>query len=425
MTPIRIDDDGAPHLTYERRTLPCGLDVIVHRDDSAPMACASVWYRVGSSDERADRTGLAHLFEHLFKNSLHLPAKHYELLRAAGANEANASTGPDRTAYHEVVPSNELALALWNESDRMGFFRIDAERLALQQAVVRSERRQRYEDVPYGPERFALALALYPDGHPHRHLTIGTHEHLQAATASDIEGFYRTWYVPANATLVLAGDLDGDADALVDRYFGTFPASARPARPDPAMPRLTAPVIAEVDDRFATLSRIHRAWHAPAAFADGEAELDVLTAAWSAAGTGALWQRLVYDTQLAQRVSAWNSTSRLGGEVHVVVDLRPGADPARVRAILDDVCARPIDDVQIRRAITRREAGSMWALTSLAKRAQLLQRYALYTGDPDGLAGELALFRKLTVTSIDDVRRTWLRPEAMVEIATTPRSGTA
>jgi len=160
-----------PTIPYTRRTLPCGLDVIVHRDNTAPQVCTAVWYRVGSSDERADRTGFAHLFEHLFKNSEHMPSHHYDVLRRAGASEANASTGTDRTAYHEVVPANELPLALWLEADRMGYFwpGMTSDRLAVQQSVVRAERRQRYEAVPYGPERFACALALYPDGHPLRH----------------------------------------------------------------------------------------------------------------------------------------------------------------------------------------------------------------------------------------------------------------
>src|SRR4029079_7934061 len=169
-----------------------------------------------------------------------------------------------------------------------------AERLTAQQAVVRAERRQRYEDVPYGPERFAVALALYPEGHPLRHLTIGRHDDIQAATVDDVLAFYRTWYVPANATLVIAGDVGEPAelDALIDRYFASFPASQRPVRPAPA---LAAPAgdgaRARVVDRFAALGRIHRAWLGPIAFGDGEPELDVVTAAWTAVGTGAIWRR--------------------------------------------------------------------------------------------------------------------------------------
>jgi zinc protease len=415
-----------PRLATRRRTLPCGLDVIVHEDATIPQVIVSVWYRVGSSDERPDRTGFAHLFEHLFKSPPHrLGGHHYEVLRRAGATDANASTSADRTAYHEIVPPHQLALALWIESDRMGYFapHFDAERLVTQQAVVRAERRQRYEDVPYGVERFATSEALYPEGHPLRHLVIGRHADIAAATVDDVLAFYRTWYVPANATLVIAGDVTPDVDALVDRYFGGFPPSVRPARPQPPLPAF-APVSRRVDDPFATLARIHRAWHGPAAFAADEADLDVLAAAWSAAGTGALWRRLVYDAPLAQRVSAWTASGRLGGELHVAVDLRTGADPAAVRAILDEECARGPDERAVRRVVVRREANIVWALTQLARRAHYLQRSVLYTGEPDGLARELAGYRRVTPDSVEHARARWVTP-GMVEVETTARATAA
>jgi predicted Zn-dependent peptidase len=421
--PITFADAGSPHLTCDRRTLPCGLDVVVHRDDSSPQVCTSVWYRVGSSDERPDRTGFAHLFEHLFKNSAHMPAHHYDVLRRAGASDANASTSPDRTAYHEVVPSNELALALWLESDRMGYFLpgLTPERLAMQQSVVRAERRTRYEIVPYGPERFALSLAMFPEGHPERHLTIGLHDHIQSATFDDVVDFYKTWYVPANATLVIAGDLDpAETHALVDRYFGSFPLSQRPHRPEYPIPTIAGPVRTEVTDPYAALRRLHRAWHGPIAFHPDEPELDILTGAWSAVGTGALWRRLVYDTQLAQRVSCYTSNGRLGGEVHISIDLKSGADPDKVRHILDDECARTVDENAIARQVTRREAAAIWSLSGLSRRANLLQRYALYTENPDGLAADLARYRAVTPASIEAAIARWLSPSRMVEIETVP-----
>jgi predicted Zn-dependent peptidase len=421
--PILFADDASPHLAAHRSRLPCGLDVVVHPDPSVPQVCVSVWYRVGSSDETPDRTGFAHLFEHLFKNSEHMPAHHYEVLRRVGASEANASTSADRTAYYEVVPANQLPLALWLESDRMGYFLpgMEAERLAQQQAVVRAERRQRYEDVPYGPERFALAAALYPEGHPARHLTIGLHEHIQAATPSDVIAFYRTWYVPANATLVIAGDVDLDETrALVDQYFGSFPPSTRPTRPVPSLPPVAGPIREQVRDKFAALTRVHRAWHGPLAYAADEPELDILSSAWCAVGTGSLWRRLVYETQLAQRVSAWTLNGRIGGELHVAIDLRTGSDPDAVRAILDEECARGIDAASIGRQVTRREASSIWALSSLSRRANLIQRYMLYTDNPDGLAADLARYRAVTPASIDTAIKRWLSPDRMVEVETVP-----
>ena len=418
-------EHGLPRFELDRWTLPCGLEVILDRDPSVPQVCASIWYRAGSSDERPELTGLAHLFEHLFKNSEHMPAHHYEVLRKAGASDANASTSADRTTYHEVLPSNELALALWLESDRMGYFLpgLTQERLSVQQSVVRTERRQRYEVRPYSAETFELALAMYPEGHPHRHLTIGLHEHIQAATLADVEHWYRTWYVPANATLVISGDVTrSEAHAMVDRYFGSFPASRRPERPQPALDKPAARTW-EVADRYAALTRIHRAWLGPRAFDPDEAPLDLLTQAWCAVGTGALWRRLVYETELAQRVSAWQQNTRLCGEVHVTVDLRTGADPAAVRAILDEECARGIDDASIARAVTRREAATIWSLTGLARRAQTLQRFALYTDEPDGLGAELAGYRAVTPAAIDAAIARWLSPAHLLELTTVPASG--
>lgn len=418
-------DRDAPHLATRTRTLPCGLDVVVHADPSSPQIAVSVWYRVGSADERADRTGFAHLFEHLFKSSPErLGGHHYEVLRRAGSSEANASTSADRTAYHEILPAHQLELALWLESERMGYFArdFDRERLTTQQSVVRAERRQRYEDVAYGAERFAVAHALYPEGHPLRHLTIGRHDDIQAATVEDVLAFYRTWYVPANATLVVAGDVPEDVDALVDRYFASFPASHRPARA-PAPPLTVAPTANRVADRFAALGRIHRAWLGPAAFGDDEPELDVLTAAWTATGTGAIWRRLVYETQLAQRVSAWTTAGRLGGEVHVAIDLRSGTDPAAVRAILDEECGSGIDERAIDRAVTRREAGTIWGLTALARRVSLIQRHMLYCHQPDRLAAELARLRSVTPDGVRGALERWLDPARMVEVETVASGG--
>ncbi|HEU4726264.1 MAG TPA: pitrilysin family protein [Kofleriaceae bacterium] len=421
LAPATVVFDGeAPRLATRSRTLRCGLDVVIHPDPSAPQACVSVWYRVGSSDERTDRTGFAHLFEHLFKSSPErLGGHHYEILRRAGSTEANASTSADRTAYHEVVPAHQLELALWLESERMGYFArdFDRERLATQQSVVRAERRQRHEDVPYGAERFAVALGLYPEGHPLRHLTIGRHDDIQAATVDDVIAFYRTWYVPANATLVIAGDVPHDVDALVDRYFGSFPPSRRPVRTIPPV-HVPGGAPARIVDRFAALGRVHRAWLGPPAFGDDEPELDVITTAWTAVGTGAIWRRLVYETQLAQRVSAWTTNGRLGGEVHVAVDLRTGADPDRVRAILDEECRAAIDERAIDRAVTRREASAIWSLTGLPRRASLIQRHMLYRHEPDGLASDLARYRAVSPETIRGALARWLDPARRVEVET-------
>ncbi|HEY5922007.1 MAG TPA: hypothetical protein VIV11_10075, partial [Kofleriaceae bacterium] len=210
------------------------------------------------------------------------------------------------------------------------------------------------------------------------------------------------------------------ARALVDQYFGSFPPSTRPTRPMPITPPVVGPIRAQLHDKFAALRRIHRVWHGPLAFATDEPELDVLSSAWCAVGTGALWRKLVYETQLAQRVSAWTLNGRIGGEYHVAVDLRTGADPDAVRKILDEECARGVDLDSIARQVTRREASAIWSLSSLSRRANLLQRYALYTEEPDGLAADLARYRLVTPAAIDAAMKRWLAPERMVEIETVP-----
>jgi hypothetical protein len=279
MSPIAVQfDGGAPVLDVERRRLACGLEVVLHREPTALNVAVHVHYRVGSSDEAPGRTGVAHLFEHLFKNSAHLAGQnHYELLREVGGS-GNASTGSDATNYHAVVPPDALALALWIESDRMGYLLpgLDEVRLAKQIDVVRAERRQRYENAAYGRERFATAEALYPEGHPHRHLTIGTHADIAATTLAELQAWYRTWYVPANAVLAIAGAIDLDeAWTLVERYFGSFPVSARPPRanPAPAAPRATELV---VDDPRAALARVRHAWLGPPRGHEDEWSLAVL-----------------------------------------------------------------------------------------------------------------------------------------------------
>jgi predicted Zn-dependent peptidase len=419
--------DGDPELVVTQWREPCGLDVIVHADHTVPRVACHVWYRVGSSDEGAGSSGFAHLYEHLFKESVHLAGqRHYELLRRAGATNANASTSADRTDYHETVPAEALDLALWLEADRMGYFlpALTQARLDGQKAVVRSERRERYEDAAFGAERFAIAAAMFPDGHPSRYLTIGRHADIEAATLERVGDFYRTWYVPANAILVLAGDVDLDAArAAVGRWFGSFPRSVRPTRPTPTAPPITAPILQRVDDRFAAVARIHRVWHGPHHGHADEFALDALVYGLVAPGSGRLWRRLIQDQRLAHRVSAWCEAGRLGGAVHVVVDAPAGADGAAIRAILDDELARArteFDPAVVARVRRRAEAGVIWRLEGLERRAAQLARTMLYHERPDGIAAELAAVRAINADAVVAATRTWLAADAMVEIETVP-----
>src|SRR3569623_249951 len=261
----RAHADGDPHIEVEKYKLPNGLEVILAPDQSVPLVAVNVWYHVGSGDEVPGRSGFAHLFEHMmFQGSKNTgPDAHFKILRQIGASDVNGTTNTDRTNYFEVVPSNQLETALWLESDRMGHLLdvLDKKELENQIDVVRNERRQNYDNQAYRKALFALYEAMYPEGHPFRHTTIGLHEDLVAASVDDVKGFFRTWYVPANATLVLAGDFEtADAQKLVEKWFGSYPASVQPT-----MVRVAAPPVAAkevtVDDSFAKLRQVTFAWH--------------------------------------------------------------------------------------------------------------------------------------------------------------------
>jgi zinc protease len=422
--------DGGPRLAVHRFALASGLDVAIHPDPTATLVAVSVWYRVGSTDEGAGTSGFAHLYEHLFKNSVHLRGRHhYDVLREGGAVAANASTSPDRTAYYEVVPPSALDLALWLESDRMGYFlpALAPGPLDTQKRVVRNERRQRYENAAYGAERFAIAEALYPEGHPQRYLTIGRHEDIEASTLEQVADFYRTWYVPANAQLVVSGAVDpGVAEAAVRRWFGSFPASSRPVRPSAVAPLPAAPIALRLEDRFAAIARLHRVWPAPAQGNADQESLEMTASALVSTGTGRLWRRLVHAAPLAVRVSAWCSANRLGGEWHVTVDLRAGVDPDVVRAVLDEELAAvrdgAIGERELARCKRRREAAALWRLESVANRSGLIQRGLLHDDDPQALVRDLARDAAVTPDTVRAAALRWLDPTRMIEVETIPRA---
>src|SRR5437763_5983915 len=265
-----------PYTTF---TLPNGLQVLVHEDHSVPVVAVNTWYHVGSSDERAGRPGFAHLFEHImFMGSQHVPTGEFDrLLEAAGADN-NGSTTEDRTNYYEDGPSNALPLMLWLDSDRMGFLlpEMTADKVDLQRGVVQNERRQSYENRPYGLAEENILRRLYPPEHPYNWPVIGSMTDLQAATLEDVRRFFGTYYTPNNATLVIAGDIASrEARRMAERYFGDIPRGpAVQRRPAPPV-RLRADEYATLEDRV-QLPRVYDAWPSVRAFEDDDAALDVL-----------------------------------------------------------------------------------------------------------------------------------------------------
>ena len=426
-----------PKVTFERYRLPNGLEVILVPDRKVPMTAVSVWYHVGSGYEVYGKSGFAHLFEHmLFQGSQHVGVdNHFDILKTIGVDTVNGTTNPDRTNYYEVVPSNQLETALWLESDRMGYLTEPpagvkdpanqfAHSLANQIDVVRNERRQRYDNVPYGKTRFAIAAGLYPEGHPYRYLTIGKHEDLTSASALDVTNFFRTWYVPANATIAIAGDFDvAEAKALVDKWFGTFPASTRPSPVKVPAPTIKSSEVTITDD-FAKLRQIAFVWHSPANFGAGDAELDIAANALSREGPGRLYKALVYDRPLAQSVIAYQSGSSFSGQFQVAVTLRSDADLDEVKRIVLAEVARlgtePLTAKEIARVIAGNEAGVIRALETPFGRAEAMQGYNHYLGDPDRVTWDLDRYRTTTPEAIRAAAAAYLQPTKMVTVITLP-----
>lgn len=420
-----------PKLAFERYTLPNGLEVILSPDRRVPIVAVNLWYHVGSGHESYGRSGFAHLFEHMvFQGSKHVGSdKHFEVLRKIGGDSINGTTNPDRTNYFEVVPSNQLEAALWLESDRMGYLLDPAtftkKSLDNQIDVVRNERRQRYDNVPYGKALFARHAALYPEGHPYRYLTIGKHEDLTAASVDDVKAFFKTWYVPANATLALAGDLDVPAaKKLVEKWFGSFPKSGKPTPVTVPAPSIRSSEVTITNDDFAKLRQVTFAWHSPAQFADGDAELDVAANALSQEGPGRLYKALVYDRPLAQSVSANQYGSSFSGTFTVTVTLRGEASLAEVKRIVAAEIARlgkePLPANNIARVVATAEAYTIRGLESLLGRANMLQLYNHYLGTPDRLTWDLDRYRTTTAEKVRAAAAKYLLPDRMVTVITLP-----
>ena len=417
-----------PNIEYERYRLDNGMEVILHSDRTVPLVAVDVWYHVGSGNETPGKSGFAHLFEHMmFQGAKHIGSDvHFDKLRKVGASSVNGTTNPDRTNYYEVVPSHHIETALWLESDRMGYMLdlLGDASLGNQRDVVRNERRQRYDNVAYGSERFAVAAALYPEGHPYRYLTIGRHEDIEDATVDDVREFFLKWYVPSNATLTLAGDFElSEGRALVDKWFGSFPQLPRPSSEAPKTPSLTKTTRTVIDDNFARLTRLHYVWVSPKNLAEGEAELEILSRVLAARGWGRLHRLLVIDEEVAQGVSVYQSGRGFSGEMHLVVSVKPGKTVAQVepliQRVLDEVQREPITQAELDRVINLTESSFVWGLEELLSRAERLQYFNHYTGDPGYASKYLETLRTRTPESIRKVAAEVLGAPR-VEIVTQP-----
>jgi zinc protease len=418
-----------PQIAFEKYTLPNGLEVILHEDHRMPEVVVDVWYKVGSRDEAPGHTGFAHLFEHImFQGTKHIPEdKYFEFLQKAGASNVNGSTAADRTNYYEVVPANQLELALWLESDRMGFL---LERpsfkatLDNQRDVVKNEKRQRYENRPAGLISHVLAEALYPPDHPYHHEVIGSMEDLSAASVEDVQGFFRSYYAPGNATLTVAGDFDrARTKELVERYFGPIPAGPPVARRAGGQVRLPAAQRIAMEAKIQQ-PQLYVDYPSPANFAPGDRELDVLANVLGNGKSSRLYKRLVYDLKIAQSVTASQQSQLLASTFEITASPMPGHTLDEILAVVDQeiaaLKAKPVDDAELNRAKNQIESEAVRSLEPLLARAERLQSYNYLLKDPGYLTEDLRRYRAVDAAALQRAAQDVLTKDGRVVVTIDP-----
>jgi zinc protease len=394
-------------IPIEQDTLPNGLMVILHRDATVPVAAVMVMYHVGSKNEKPGRTGFAHLFEHvMFKGSEHIgDGEHFKLLQEIGAN-INGSTTEDRTNYFEVVPANSLELALFMESDRMGFLlpALTQQKLDNQRDVVKNERRQNYDNQPYGTAEEKIAKALYPAGHPYSWPVIGYMEDLSAATLGDVTEFFRLYYAPNNACLVVTGNFDpAQVKGWIRKYFGDIPRGKSPERPAPVPAHLTGDVLLTAEDNV-QLPRLYMYWPSGKGFTRQDAVLDVFTDILSSGKNSRLYRALVYDQQVAQSVSASQEGSELDGILGIQVTAKPGKTLAQmesaVNAVLNGMLEKGVTEHEIQTALNSKEAQLVGRLATVLGKASSLATFHTLAGNAGLFNKEFERFQGITPAEV-------------------------
>ena len=413
----------APQIKYEKYTLKNGLEVILSENHRLPLVAVDLWYHVGPANERAGRTGFAHLFEHMmFEGSQHVgPKAHDRYLEAAGASDINGTTDFDRTNYFETLPSNQLELALWLESDRMGYLygKLDSERLTNQRDVVRNERRQSTENTPYGLVEEELYHQLFPKDHPYYADVIGSHRDIDAARIDDVRAFFRQYYTPNNASLTITGDIDpAQTKAWVEKYFGSIPAGSPVPKITATTPPITAERRAKVTDQV-ELPRIYMGWITPSIFQPGDAESDLLAQILGGGKSSRLYKKLVYEMQIAQDVQVQNSNLLLGSVFELQATAKPGVKPedleGAINTELEKLRSEGPTQAELDRArnlIETRVITGLERLGGFGGLADRLNQYNQFLHDPGYLPKDLERFNRATASELKRVAEERLKTSA-------------
>ncbi|MFL6334204.1 MAG: insulinase family protein, partial [Pyrinomonadaceae bacterium] len=420
-----------PPIKYTQFFLPNGLRVIFHEDHSTPIVGVNVWYHVGSKNESPGRTGFAHLFEHMmFQGFKGYDLDYLPVIQEIGG-AVNGSTTQDRTNYWELVPSNFLEAALYMEAGRMGGL-LDAmtqTKLDNQRDVVKNEKRQRIDNQPYGQATYKITEAMYPEGHPYHWSVIGSMEDLSAASQDDVKSFFRRYYVPNNASLVLSGDFDPkQARAWVEKYFGPVPKGEEITRPQVAQPHLDREIREQIDDRV-QFPRLYMVWHSVPAYSKDEAALDTLSGILGGGKSGRLYKALQYgDNQIAQQVAIFNNTNEIAGLMQLVAQPRPGHTLEEIEKIvaaeIEKIKTTPPTPEEMERVYNSREASFVYGMQTVGGfggKDDQLNSYATFLGDPGYFEKDLARYRAVTAADVQRVARQYLTDKRYV-LSVVPRS---
>ncbi|HUR21866.1 MAG TPA: pitrilysin family protein [Vicinamibacterales bacterium] len=416
-------------IPFTKHSLGNGLQVVVHEDHHLPIAAVNIWYHVGSKNEAPGRSGLAHLFEHLmFKGAQHQPRGFFEPLQEAGGS-LNGSTSADRTNYWSVVPNGAMELALWMEADRMGWLvpALSAERFETEREVVLNERRQSYDNRPYGLASFALSEAIYPADHPYHWPTIGYPSDLRAATVEDARAFFERYYHPANASLTVAGDVRTD-DVLetVERLFGDIPAG-------PAVARLPVTPVSAVSRRLlledrVELPRLYLMFPSPELFAEDDAVLDVTADLVANGRTSRLYRTLMHDKRRAAGLGAGQGSREMGSLFQVVATAAPDVTLEELRVAIMDELGRLTNEGptegELDRARVNAEASFLFRLQTLGGfggKADQLNAYNVYTGSPSYFAQDLERYLRVTTADVRRVAAQYLNANQAVQLSVVPQ----
>lgn len=417
------------HIEFEEYRLDNGLRVILHQDKRVPLVAVNVWYHVGSRNERPGKTGYAHLFEHMmFQGSQHIPADmHFKLIQSVGGT-LNGSTFFDRTNYFETLPSHYLEMGLWLEADRMGFLlpALTQQKLDTQLDVVKNERRQRVDNQPYGLWLEKMLELAYPPDFPYHWPVIGYMEDLNTATMDDVRRFFKDWYAPNNASLVVAGDFERDsAKDLIARYFGSIPANPdMPSFSASGEPAFKGQKRLQLYDRV-QLPRLYTAYHIPAYGSQASYEADLLSDILSAGKSSRLYQQLVYKQQIAQEAQAFYLPLQETSLLIFMLTAKPGVDLEHLEqalsAELTNLCQAGPDEREVKRVKNQIEARKLRELQSVAMRADYLNQFAVYFDNPGLINTEIDRYEKITCKHMSAFCRKYLSDDNRVVLNFLPR----